>query len=303
MVDGTSNYKYQNFSLGVWYLQSSEISSGLLHHCSNLIVLFCQHLHFGFMSSHICLNPHCKGRRPRFVSKKLFGMHMQKYSSCWHFFRTRMSAGDQSGFEFDNRLLASRPIRSLVEDANALYFSSQRAVPQRCDFVNDDFSTSGSTAQPFDDGNARRFPVPPDAPHPAGASTSPPVFSPYSTDQKWTVALLKALDNMNAPDYAFHAILTWAHAAIADGFSFRPEGGQTRRRNVERLYALMNNATQLLPTVRTVAVPQGPSCDVITFDFVSQLLKLLQNRTIMTQDNLLIDVHNPLLPYTSPDGV
>ena len=23
----------------------------------------------------------------------------------------------------------------------------------------------------------------------------------------------------------------------------------------------------------------------------------------MTQDNVLIDMHNPLLPYTSPDGV
>ena len=108
---------------------------------------------------------------------------------------------------------------------------------------------------------------------------------------------------MNAPDYAFKAILTWARSAIAEGFSFQPEGGKTRRRNVERLFAMMNNATQLLPTVRTVAVPHGPLCDVITFDCVPQLLKLLQNRSIMTQDNPLIDVHNPLLPYSSPDGV
>jgi hypothetical protein len=85
------------------------------------------------------------------------------------------------------------------------------------------------------------------------------------------LALLKVLDNMNAPEYAFHAILTWARAAIADGFSFQPEGGQTRRRNAERLYAMMNNATHLLPTVRTVTAPHGPSCDVITFDFVPQL--------------------------------
>ena len=85
---------------------------------------------------------------------------------------------------------------------------------------------------------------------------------------------------MNAPDYAFHAILTWAHAAIADGFSFRPEGGQTRYRNVEQLYAMLNSATQLLPTVRTIAAPHRPSCDVITFDFVPHLLKLLQNQKL-----------------------
>ena len=108
---------------------------------------------------------------------------------------------------------------------------------------------------------------------------------------------------MNAPDYAFKAILTWARVAYAEGFFFQPEDGKTRRRNVERLFVMMNNATQLLPTGRTVAVPRRPSCDVITFNFVPQLLMLLQNRTIMTQDNLLIDVHNPLLSYTSPDGV
>jgi hypothetical protein len=94
-----------------------------------------------------------------------------KSSLRWHFFRSRMSAGDQSGA----RLLASRPIRSQVEDANALYLSSQRAVPLRCDLVNDNFSTSGTTAHPFDDG---RFPVPPHAPHPAGATPPPPVFLP-----------------------------------------------------------------------------------------------------------------------------
>jgi hypothetical protein len=103
-------------------------------------------------------------------------MNLQKSASCWHFFRSVMSAGNQSGVEFHNRLLASRPIRSLVEDANALYLSSQHAVPLRCDFVNDNFSTSGSTAHPFDDGSAHRFPVPPHKPQPAGASPPPPLF-------------------------------------------------------------------------------------------------------------------------------
>jgi hypothetical protein len=71
MPNETSNYKYQNFSLGVWYSQSSEISSGSLHHCSSFIVVFFVHPRFGFMSSYICLNPHCKGRHCRFVSKKM----------------------------------------------------------------------------------------------------------------------------------------------------------------------------------------------------------------------------------------
>ena len=283
------------------YLAFIEPSNWSLHHCSSILVLCCAaRFRISFMSSYVCLNPHCKGRHHCFVKEKSFGMHLQKSTSCWHFFRSRMSTSEQSGAKCDYLINGSVQIRSLAEDANALYLSSHCAVPLRCAFVHDDFLTSGCTAHPFDDAN---FPVSPHAPHQKCAMPSPPVLSQYSTDQKWTVALLKLLDDMNGPDYAFKAILTWACAAHAEGFSFQPGGGKTRRRNVERLFAMMNNATQLLPTVRTVAVPDGSSCDVIWFDCVPQLLKLLQNQTIMTQDNLLIDVHNPLLPYTSPDGV
>ena len=39
----------------------------------------------------------------------------------------------------------------------------------------------------------------------------------FTTDQKWTVALLKLLDDMNAPDYAFTKILKWAHSKAQYG--------------------------------------------------------------------------------------
>ena len=41
----------------------------------------------------------------------------------------------------------------------------------------------------------------------------------YSTNQKWTIALLKLLDDMNAPDYAFARILKWAQGAQAEGYT------------------------------------------------------------------------------------
>ena len=40
-----------------------------------------------------------------------------------------------------------------------------------------------------------------------------------------TVALLKLLDDMNAPDYAFSKILKWAHNAQAESYSFHPANG------------------------------------------------------------------------------
>ena len=125
----------------------------------------------------------------------------------------------------------------------------------------------------------------------------------YSTDQKWTIALLKLLDDMNAPDYAFARILKWAQGAQADGYTFQPaNGGLSRTRNVDVLFASLTNAKRLLPSIDTVQLNNSTLSDVITFEFVPQLLNLLQNPALMTAEKLAIDPLNPLMPYNSPDG-
>ena len=77
----------------------------------------------------------------------------------------------------------------------------------------------------------------------------------YTTDQKWTMALLKVLDDLNAPDYAFGAVLEWARSANASGYSFYPTGGLSRSRNLEVMFKSVHNAHRMLPSVRTVQVP------------------------------------------------
>jgi hypothetical protein len=128
---------------------------------------------------------------------------------------------------------------------------------------------------------------------------------PYSTDQKWTVALLKILDEMNAPDYAFSDILDWARSATSANYSFYPRGGLSRSRNLDNLFRSLSNSTQLLPTVvsvpSTTTLLQRAPCDVIAFDFVPQLRNLLQNRSIMIPENLVIDLDNPLCRYEPSD--
>ena len=62
----------------------------------------------------------------------------------------------------------------------------------------------------------------PPPPTPPPLSTQPLIFT---TDQKWTVALLKLLDDMNAPDYAITKVLKWANSAQAEGYSFHPANG------------------------------------------------------------------------------
>ena len=46
----------------------------------------------------------------------------------------------------------------------------------------------------------------------------------------------------------------------------------------------------------------GPPVDVIVFAFVPQLLLLLQNPRLVTDENLLIEPLNSLLPYASPNA-
>ena len=94
----------------------------------------------------------------------------------------------------------------------------------------------------------------------------------FTSDQKWTIALLKLLDNMNAPDYALEAINKWGCAAKDNNYSFHLKGGLLRSKNVDTMFQSMNNAKQLLPSVQPVPTQNKTSGDVITFDFEPQLL-------------------------------
>ena len=123
-----------------------------------------------------------------------------------------------------------------------------------------------------------------------------------STDHKWTILLLKILDSMNAPDYAFKSILKWARNAHNDGYSFYPNGRQLGINNIDVLFKSVSNAQRLLLSIVSVAVPHGAPCNVIAYEFAPQLLNLMQNPAVMTDENLLIDIQNPLKPFKSPNG-
>ena len=79
----------------------------------------------------------------------------------------------------------------------------------------------------------------------------------HTTDHKWTVDVLKVLDDMNAPDYAFGNILAWTRGASAAHYSFKPPGDLSRFKSVDLLFDAMPNACQLLPTI--VPITCGPS--------------------------------------------
>ena len=78
----------------------------------------------------------------------------------------------------------------------------------------------------------------------------------HTVDQKWAAALLKVMDYINAPDYAFGLILAWARGASAS------EGGLGCAHNVSVLVKSIANASQLLPPVLLVSPSHSPPCGV-----------------------------------------
>jgi hypothetical protein len=77
----------------------------------------------------------------------------------------------------------------------------------------------------------------------------------FTSNQKWTIALLKLLDNMNAPDYAFEAIIKWARADRDDNYTFLPEDGFALQKC--RYFVSVNEQCKAAPSVcSTRAYPQ-----------------------------------------------
>ena len=62
-----------------------------------------------------------------------------------------------------------------------------------------------------------------------------------------------------------------------------------------------NNA--FYPKIQSIPLINTSTVDIVSFDFVSQLLRIVQNPELMTQNNLLLDIDNPTIMYTSPDNI
>jgi hypothetical protein len=61
-----------------------------------------------------------------------------------------------------------------------------------------------------------------------------------------------------------------------------------------------------LPLLKTIDLPEplphAPTLDVICYDFVPQILSMLQDKELMLPDNLVLDPTNPLAKFVPQDG-
>ena len=114
-------------------------------------------------------------------------------------------------------------------------------------------------------------------------------------------------DSMECPDYAFQEIMEWAHKCYYEaGFDFNPK---CKHAWVIWLGCTMHyimQPEQMLPHLEPVELPDPlpyvKTMNVICYDFVPQVLSILQDKKIMSANNLVLDPNNPLAMYKPHDN-
>ena len=130
-------------------------------------------------------------------------------------------------------------------------------------------------------------------------------YSSFTTSQQCVTSLMYLLDAMECPNYAFKKIMEWVHTCFEVGFDFNLKC-KTCLGNLKWMYDALHNAEQMLPHLESIPLPDPlpnvNSVNVICYDFVPQLLSILQNRKMMSAENLVLDPNNPLAMYKPHDS-
>ena len=124
----------------------------------------------------------------------------------------------------------------------------------------------------------------------------------FTTEQQCMIRLVKLLEDMNCPDDAVTRIIDWARTSYTSGFDFNPTS-KTRYGNIQWMKKMIVNNAAFYPKIQNVPLINDTTVDVVSFDFASQLLRLLQNQKLMSQNNLLININDPTKRYESPNNI
>lgn len=119
-----------------------------------------------------------------------------------------------------------------------------------------------------------------------------PTILTCTTEVKHMIFLTKIMDDMQCPDYGTSKVIDWAKHAAADNFDFNPSN-KSREKAIEFCYLALQDSQDLLPKVHPFTSYSGTNEELVKFDFVPQLKSLLQNKSLMTSENLAIDTANP----------
>ena len=252
------------------------------------------------MESIPCPNPSCPSRQSVFGSQKAFEMHLTKNGGVCIPFIPRNYQYDADDYP-EEQGPSKRP-RPKTNDQSHAYDScheNMQALPVDSQDMNNHCDKDSELDSEWD----HYDPFYNDEEDVPGISVFQDEPMWYTGEQAALIDLMKLVQDMNAPDYAFRKILEWAQRSVASGFDFNPEHGLNKKVNMKWMVAMTSNADKRLPTVEPVSLADGEVAEVVCFDFKAAALSVLQNRSIMKKENLVIDWNDPTAKYIVPDGL
>jgi hypothetical protein len=124
----------------------------------------------------------------------------------------------------------------------------------------------------------------------------------HDLEHRNIVNLLKLLEDAQCPDYMLQKVLQWAYNAKQEGLNFTPNA-TTRKANIHWMYKALEHSHKGIPKVMTVNLEDHDKAqDIVCFAFVPTLLSMLQDESLMTVENLVINKDYPMSMYISSDS-
>ena len=225
-----------------------------------------------------CKNPRCpKGPNHVFKSQRSLTMHIDQNEACGH--RQDNNSGDLSRPFVTMRCNTSVEPGSASNDGFVQNSTDDHISSDELD-ASHDLLCSSTTATVADD----KF---------SSCLKRKRDEFVVTTQQAAVVKLMKLLDDMNCPDHAFTKMLEWVVEMQKENVSFA-SALQKREANIRWMRLMLHNANCMLPEMVPTLLAPAMSVDVMRFDFVPQLLSLLQDPSKMVQENLVIDIDQPI---------
>lgn len=161
-----------------------------------------------------CLNPFCSSRKGTFSTLRGLEQHLDKSLVCKQvYLGKRLYRREEE--DPPTRLHTTSDYFSAEEEEDASSVGSGAShgfdFPQSDEEMND--------IPRYDAYYQEHFAA-------ARAKESKETNIWYTNEQRALISLMKLVQDMNAPDGSFQAILEWAQRAYDNGFNFRPEKGK-----------------------------------------------------------------------------
>ena len=224
-------------------------------------------------NNHQCPNPQCSAL---FKSQNGLSNHYQWYSICFEISKTTSLALQQdNGYD--------QPYVDSDNDASATSIQDDYSI----DANNNNLTVAANHLNP-------------DTALLLEGKKRPPIHR--TPDEYFPTKLLKILDDINAPHYAYKSICEWGKEAYNSNYNFDPER-TTRKAQIKHLEH-KHKLSYCRPYTVPVTFPQdGLQIRMTKFDFISELFSLLNDtRLTGNMDKLDVNSDNPFTQYKPPDG-